>query len=110
MIRLRFLVIASLLSCTLTMMGAQIGHPVPPGVREADKLPNPADIPPQVTPKQRPPDRVQIHQHAQELTKLADLIPSEVQEVENGRLPKDLEENLKRIEKLSKQLRREISR
>jgi hypothetical protein len=30
--------------------------------------------------------------------------------VEKGRLPKDLDEQLKRIEKLSKQLGREISR
>jgi hypothetical protein len=91
-------------------MGGQGGHPVPPGVREADKLPNPADIPPQKTAKRRPVDRAQLQRDAQELARLAQLIPSEVQQVESGRLPKDLDGELKRIQKLSKQLRREISR
>jgi hypothetical protein len=40
----------------------------------------------------------------------AQLIPSEVQQAESSRLPKDLDGQLNRIEKLSKQLRREISR
>jgi hypothetical protein len=52
--KFRFLVLACSLSCAL-VMGGQAGHPVPPGIREADKLPNPADIPPQVTAK-RPRD------------------------------------------------------
>jgi hypothetical protein len=107
--KFRFLVLASLLSCVLAMAG-QAGHPVPPGVREADKLPNPADIPPQVTAKRRPADPAQLQRDAKELASLAQLIPSEVQQAENGRLPKDLDGQLKRIEKLSKQLRREISR
>ncbi len=62
------------------VMAGQI-HPFPPGMREAD-----------------------------ELLSLAQLIPSEVQQVQNGRLPKDLSGQLKRIEKLSKHLRRGISR
>jgi hypothetical protein len=39
--KFRFLVVAFLLSCTL-VMGGQAGHPVRPGIREADKLTNPA--------------------------------------------------------------------
>jgi hypothetical protein len=107
--RFRFLVLACLLSCTL-VVGGQTGHPVPPGVREADKLPNPADIPPQVTAKRQPADPAQLKRDAHELAQLAQLIPSQIEEVGNGRLPKDLDRQLKRIEKLSKQLRREISR
>jgi hypothetical protein len=91
-------------------MGGQAGHPVPPGIREADKLSNPADIPPQVTAKRQPADPARLERDAHELASLAQLIPSEVQQVENGQLPKDLDGQLKRIEKLSKQLRREISR
>jgi hypothetical protein len=91
-------------------MGGQAGHPIPPGVREADKLPNPADVPPQVTAKRRPADPAQLERDAKELASLAQLIPSQVQQVENGRLPKDLDGQLKRIEKLSRQLRREIAR
>jgi hypothetical protein len=107
--KFRFLVLASVLLSTLAI-GGQTGHPIPPGVREADKLPNPADIPPQVTAKRQPADAAQLEHDAEELARLAQLIPSEVQQVEKGRLPKDLDGQLKRIEKLSKQLRREVSR
>jgi hypothetical protein len=60
--------------------------------------------------KRQPADPAQLERHAKELASLAQLIPSEVEQVESGRLPKDLDGQLKRIEKLSKQLRREISR
>jgi hypothetical protein len=63
-----------------------------------------------VTAKRQPADSAQLQRDAKELARLAQLIPSEVQQVENGRLPKDLDGQLKRIGKLSKQLRREISR
>jgi hypothetical protein len=106
--KFRFLVLACLFSCAL-LMGGQ-GHPIPPGIREADKLTNPAVVPPQVTAKRPPVDPAQLERDAKELASLAQLIPSEVAQVEKGRLPKDLDEQLKRIEKLSKQLRREISR
>ena len=106
--KFRFLVLACVLSCAL-VMGGQAGHPVPPGIKEADKLTNPADVPPQVTAKRRPADPAQLQRDAKELARLAQLILPEVEQVENGRLPKDLDGQLKRIEKLSKQLRREIS-
>ena len=104
----QFLVLAALFSCTLVMGGQ--GRPIPPGIREADKLSNPADVPPQVTAKRQPADSAQLQRDAQELARLAQLVPSEVEQVKNGRLPKDLDEQLKRIEKLSKRLRHEISR
>jgi hypothetical protein len=106
--KFRFLALASLLSCAL-LMGGQ-GHPVPPGIKEADKLTNPAVVPPQVTAKRQPADPAQLERDAKELAGLAKLIPSEVEQVKNGQLPKDLDGQLKRIEKLSRQLRREISR
>jgi hypothetical protein len=106
--KFRFLVLAALFSCTLAMGGQ--GRPIPPGIREADKLSNPADVPPQVTAKRQPADSAQLQRDAQELARLAQLVPSEVEQVKNGRLPKDLDEQLKRIEKLSKRLRHEISR
>jgi hypothetical protein len=63
-----------------------------------------------VTAKRRPVDPAQLQRDARELAMLAQLIPSEVEQVGKGRLPKDLDGQLKRIEKLSKQLRRAISR
>jgi len=105
--KFRFLAFACLLSCALVMGGQ--GRPIPPGIREADKLSNPADVPPQVTAKRPPVDPAQRERDAHELASLAQLIPSEVAQLKSGRLPKDLDGQLKRIEKLSKQLRREIS-
>ena len=106
---LRFLVLATLFSSSL-VMGGQGRRPIPQVIREADKLPNPADIPPQLTAKRQPADSAQLQRDAQELARLAQLIPSEVEQMRTGRLPKDLDGQLKRVEKLSKQLRREISR
>jgi hypothetical protein len=60
--------------------------------------------------KRLPVDPAQLQRDAKELARLAQLIPSEVQQVGNGLVPKDLDGQLKRIEKLSKQLRRAISR
>jgi len=70
---------------------------------------NPLDNPPQAAPKPRPVHFAHLQHDAQELARLAQLIPSEIQQVESGVLPKDLDGQLKQIEKLSKQLRREIS-
>jgi len=105
--KFRFLVLASVLSCAL-VMGGQI-HPFPPGMREAEQLSNRPEKPPQVTVKPQPVDPAQLQRDAKELASLAKLIPSEVEQLKTGRLPKDLDVQLKRIEKLSKQLRREIS-
>jgi len=107
--KLQIMVLATLFSCTL-VMGGQGGRPIPPGIREADKVSNRADVPPQVTAKRQPADSAQFQRDAQELASLAQLIPSEVEQLKTGQLPKDLNAQLKRIEKLSKQLRRGISR
>lgn len=54
-------------------------------------------------------DPVKARKEAQDLATLANEIPSEVQQVTNHVLPKDLALKLKRIEKLAKNLRGEIS-
>lgn len=90
----------------------QAGRPVPPGVQEADKLPEPANVPPQLKPgaQQGPESVAEMRRDADELAKLAQAIPAEIEEVAKGQLPKDLSARLKRIEKLSKSLRRKIVR
>ena len=93
-----------------SLAAGQHGTPIPPGVREADKLPQPADIPPQIKPVQKVADPAQLQRDAQELSTLARNIPSQIDQVVKGGLPKNLGEQLKRIEKLSRQLRKEISR
>ncbi len=60
------------------------------------------------TPQQRRIDIRQVRQQADELAKLAAGVPSDVSHLQEGLLAKDLNNNLKRIEKLSKQLRQEL--
>ena len=52
----------------------------------------------------------QVRKQAQELAQLAQSVPPEIAKLAQGQLPKDLVARLKRIEKLSKQLRREVTR
>jgi short-subunit dehydrogenase len=68
------------------------------------------DQPEQVQPRagERRGDLVQIKRDAAELAKLASEIPPAVEQANKGVLSKDLSDRLKRIEKLSKQLRREL--
>lgn len=82
---------------------------MPPGVREADKQTNPPIEPPAKL-KQKPTDPAALKQEAEELAKLSAAIPPQMDQFNKGELPKDLIDQLKRIEKLSKHLRSEISR
>lgn len=70
----------------------------------------PGDEPPQPGQQRNRPklDTAQVKRDADQLAKLADEIPSSVEQANQGVLSKDLNDRLKRIEKLSKQLRREI--
>jgi hypothetical protein len=93
----------------LTVVFAQPqGRPVPPGVREANTQTNkPLEQP--LPPKKRPMDAALLQREANEMAKLSAGIPEQVALVGKGQLPKDLADQLKRIEKLSKHLRSEIS-
>lgn len=87
--------------------GMQI-HPRPPGLREADKQVNkPLDPPVEFSP--RVSDAAKLRREAEELAQLSSGIPSRMEFVAKGQLPKDLADQLKRIEKLAKRLRSEIS-
>jgi hypothetical protein len=86
----------------------QGSKPIPPGIRAADKQPGPADIPPQTQRAVRRVDPMLLQAQARELSFLAQTIPDATNQVNNGTLPKDMNEKLKRIEKLSKALRGEI--
>jgi prefoldin subunit 5 len=60
-------------------------------------------------PHSRKIDVEQVKQEADELKKLADGVPAQIEQVTKNQYPKDLNENLKRIEKLAKHLRSEIT-
>jgi len=69
----------------------------------------PVDEPRQSQQGQKPKiDAAEVKRLADEIAKLAQQIPAGVEEADKGVLPKDLNERLKRIEKLSKQLRRDL--
>lgn len=84
------------------------GHPIPPGIREADKASN-APLEPPLPIKRKLPELAQLRQEAAELAKLAQAVPQQVDQVAQGQLPKDLNGNLKQIEKLAKHLRSELA-
>jgi hypothetical protein len=61
-------------------------------------------------PVQRPKlDLRKIKREADELARLAQAVPPKIDQAGHGALPKDLGENLKKIQNLSKQLRRDLS-
>jgi len=70
----------------------------------------PMDQPDQAQQQKRHPqvDAAQLKREADELAKLSGEIPPAVEQASKGVIAKDLNERLKRIEKLAKQLRREL--
>lgn len=94
----------------LGIMGqAQSARPVPPGMRHAEELQaqNERDFPPP-NPRQAAIKLSELRGEAAQLADLASSIPSSVEHVGKGTLDKDLLQNLKRIEKLSKHLRSQL--
>ena len=83
------------------------GPLVPPGRMEIAKYP--LQLEPPVGPQQQKLDASKLRDEAAELSKLAQSIPSDVDQVSQGKLPKDFGDKLKRIEKLSKHLRGELN-
>ncbi len=85
------------------------GRPATAGQQELRKYEatHPLDAPPQLAPVRRT-DVVQLRSEADELSSLAQSLPSDMKSVSQGVLPKDLLEKLKRMEKLSKRLRGEL--
>lgn len=54
--------------------------------------------------------RVQtIHEDAEHLSTLSASLQSDLQQLQKGVLPRDLSDNLKKVEKLSKKLRQEVT-
>jgi len=84
-----------------------MGHAKPPGIVTADTMANqPLEAPSKPSPRQINID--QVNAEAQELRTLADGLPSQMDQVTKGQLPKDLGDNLKKIERLAKHLHSEI--
>jgi hypothetical protein len=89
---------------------AQAQTPIPPGIRQADQteVQTQKNIPPPIT---QPAhfDLAKLSQNADDLARLAQTIPLDVASIQKGLLPKDMIDKLKQIEKLSKQLRKQLT-
>jgi hypothetical protein len=104
---IRSTLLFGILFCAPALFAQQ---PVEPSMRQADRAEaqNQKDMPPPLNPRVAI-DPVKLRQNADELATLAQSVPTEVDQTTRGVLPKDLTEKLKRIEKLAKQLRSQIS-
>jgi hypothetical protein len=110
--------LSSLWSAALLLAMMQLPGQNPPWTPNPNAPPRPPEVdhhlpsdePPQPGEKRNRPkiDTPQVKRDADELAKLAGAIPSAVEHANKGVLSKDLNERLKRIEKLSKKLRREL--
>jgi len=78
-----------------------------PGSRQAAQAENRNEVPPP-TPKAPTVDPAKLKSEAGELVKRAQSIPAAIEHVTKGQMPSDLGQQLKEIEKLAKQLRRQI--
>jgi hypothetical protein len=78
----------------------------PPGKLEVAK--HPLILEPPAGPQPRKIDLSRLHQESLDLAQLAQSVPAEVDQAGQGKLPKDLSNKLKQIEKLSKHLRTEV--
>ena len=98
----------------ILVAGQHLGPTIPPPAphTEPPRAPLPVDEPPVVVrgQLQQQLNSEKVKQQADELAKLAQSIPPDVNKVAAGQLPKDLIARLKQIEKLSKELRNQISR
>ena len=107
---MRMLIVLSFLSAffLVSMISGQQGRPIPPGIREAEKQSN-KPLDPAMAAIPSAPDPAKLKREADELAQLSAGIPSDLGRVAHGQLPKDLADKLKRIEKLAKHLRNELS-
>jgi hypothetical protein len=76
---------------------------------KAEVAAHPLVLDPPTRPEAKKIDAAKIRTEAEELAKVAATIPGDIDQVTQGKLPKDLNDKLKRIEKLSKNLRGEIA-
>jgi hypothetical protein len=93
-------------------VGAQMqGRQVPPGAVTAGRQINSQSqsVEPPTEMRSKKINVEEVKQEAEELRKLADGIPAQIQQLTNNQLPKDLSDSLKRIEKLAKHLHSEVT-
>jgi hypothetical protein len=102
----------TLLACLLAVFFAvetstsQQNLSEPPGKLEIAK--HPLILEPPAGPQPQKIDLAKLRQESLDLARLAQSVPADVDQAGQGKLPKDLSNKLKQIEKLSKHLRTEL--
>jgi hypothetical protein len=108
-VRNSFLILLLALHFSSPVVLGQSSRPIPPGVRKADQIEAQSEKDtPSATPR-RTVDLNKLKHDAEELAALAQSVPTDVDQTAKGVLPKELGPKLKRIEKLAKQLRSQIT-
>jgi hypothetical protein len=103
------LLLVSMLLFGCTMVVAQNGIEPRPGIVRMPEIPRVGPM--QSEDVQKPTaSPQQLRKDAEALVTLSQSVLSDVGQVNKGLLPKDIDKKLKQIEKLSRQLRREVSR
>ena len=106
--RVALLCTIGLFLCSLSASAQEKAAPVPPGLHRAEEEGRrPLEAPIEV--KRKPAELAQLRQEAAELARLSQAVPQQIDQVAQGQLPKDLNGNLKQIEKLAKRLRSELA-
>jgi hypothetical protein len=95
-----------LLLCSLSAVAQGRPWPQPPQPADRTSVDAKANTAPEMRPRV---NAVLLQREARELSDLANSLPTDIDHVNQGLLPKDTIDKLKRIEKLSKHLRGEIS-
>ena len=96
-----------LLAFLATPLNSQRGLDEPPGKLEVEK--HPLILEPPIGPQPAKLNFAELHQDALDLAQLAQSVSVDVDQAAQGKLAKDLPEKLKRIEKLSKRLRGQLT-
>jgi hypothetical protein len=99
----------ALLMCMLVCLGSSASQVrESAGKQEVEK--HQLVLEPPLPPQTQKLDPAKLREEAAELAKLAQSVPADVGQIVQGKIPKDAIDRLKRIEKISKQLRGELTR
>jgi hypothetical protein len=96
-----------LVALAITTSRSQKSPPETPGKMEVAQ--HQLQLDPPTGPQERKIDTARIRQEGDEISNLAQSLPADIAQTLQGKLPKDMADKLRRIEKLSKHLRTELA-
>jgi len=100
----------ALLLCLLVCVGLSASQGVRESAGKQEVEKHQLVLEPPLPPQAQKLDPAKLREEADDLAKLAQSVPGDVSQIVQGKMPKDAIDRLKRIEKISKQLRGELTR